>query len=137
MDVAVENSKNGECVDTVKVLLANRPRMLRELLRDLIQRQADMEVVGEMLDPVELLLAVGETHADVVVVGLPDSDDEPGICSHLLAEYPHLLILALSPERDRAFLYRLGICKEQLSKASDEEILAAIRQAEVDNISRQ
>ena len=115
----------------VRVLLANKPRMLRELLRSLIQRQADMEVMGEVLDPVELLLAVDETQADVVVVDLPESGEEPGICSHLLAEYPQLLVLALSPGRDRAILYRQSIIKEELSKLSDDEILEAIRKTEV------
>ena len=115
----------------VRVLLANKPRMLRELLRSLIQRQADMEVMGEVLDPVELLLAVDETQADVVVVDLPESGEEPGICSHLLAEYPQLLVLALSPGRDRAILYRQSIIKEELSKLSEDEILEAIRKTEV------
>jgi len=105
--------------------------MLRELLRSLIQRQADMEVMGEVLDPVELLLAVDETQADVVVVDLPESGEEPGICSHLLAEYPQLLVLALSPGRDRAILYRQSIIKEELSKLSEDEILEAIRKTEV------
>ena len=120
------------CVDKIKVLLANRPKILRELLSGLIQRQFDMEVVGEELDPVELLLAVDETRANVVVLDLLDSGEEPGICSHLLAEYPQLLVLALSSERERAVLCRQIIHKETLSNASDDEILAAIRRAERD-----
>src|ERR1700756_5385427 len=81
------------CGNKIRILLANRPQLLYESLENLIQCQTDMEVVGEVFDPVELLLMVGRTQADVVVIALPSSDEEPGIFSHLLAEYPQLLIL--------------------------------------------
>lgn len=113
----------------VKVMLATKPRLLRESLTDLIQRQTDMEMVGEVFEPIELLWAVGETNADVVVMALPDTNEDPGICSHLLAEYPQLLIIAVSRERDRAFLYQRRPTKELLLRPSNEEILTAIREA--------
>jgi hypothetical protein len=42
----------------VKVLLANRPRVLRTRLEELLQHQSDVEVVGTALDRVKLLMAV-------------------------------------------------------------------------------
>jgi DNA-binding NarL/FixJ family response regulator len=109
------------------VLLATRPQQLREWLRNLIQTQVDMEVVGEVFDPIELLLAIDETQADVAIVEMLDANKDPGICSHILAEYPQLLVIAVSSERGRAFLFRQRIDKESLHQASDEEILSAIR----------
>jgi DNA-binding NarL/FixJ family response regulator len=111
----------------VKVLLANRPEALRTVLVTLLQSQDDIEVVGLILDPVELLVAVEDTHADVVVLTLPDSGEMPGICSHLLHEYPQLLILALSSDRTRAYVYRQAITVEPLVDMSDESILTAVR----------
>ena len=119
----------------VRVLLANRPRALRTRLAGLFQLQSDIEVVGTVLDPIELLMAVEDTQADVVVMTLPDSREVPGICSHLLYEYPRLLILALSSTRTRACVYRQVITVEQLSYTSDEEILVAVRKAKDDSIS--
>ena len=58
---------------SVKVLLANRPEALPISLATLLQQQSDIEVVDTVLDPVELLVAVEDTQADVVVVTLPDS----------------------------------------------------------------
>ncbi len=52
----------------IKVLLASRPKLLSEVIRYLVARQPDMEVMGEVLDPIELLLAVKSTSADVVIV---------------------------------------------------------------------
>jgi hypothetical protein len=111
----------------VKILLANRPEALRISLATLLQQQSDIEVVGTVLDPVELLVAVGDRQADVVVVTLPDSGDMPGICSHLLHEYPQLLILALSATRTRGCTYRQAIIVEPLADLSDDGILTVVR----------
>lgn len=114
----------------IKVLLVNRSQLLRESLVNLIQFQDDIddiEVVGEVFDLVELLLMVGRTQADVVVMAMQDSDEEPGICSHLLTEYPQLLVLVLSSERESAFLYRQITSKEYVSEVSKGGILKAIR----------
>jgi DNA-binding NarL/FixJ family response regulator len=108
-------------------LLANRPEALRISLATLLQQQSDIEVVDTVLDLIGLLVAVEDTQADVVVVTLPDSGEIPGICSHLLYEYPQLLILALSSARTRACVYRQAITVEPLADISDEGILTAVR----------
>ena len=120
----------------IKVLLANRPQSLRKSLRNIIYSQTDMEVVGEALEPVEILLMVGKTEADVVIVTLPNSDEDPGIYSHLLAEYPQLLIFAVSPELESALLYRQLVSKEQIFKVSKEEIPALIRKVKDKDMDR-
>jgi DNA-binding NarL/FixJ family response regulator len=116
----------------IRVLLANSPDVLRTRLAALLQHQSDIAVVGTVLDPVELLVAVGDTQAEVVVVTLPDSGDMPGICSHLLHEYPQLLVLALSSACTRACTYRQTITVTPLSDASDASILTAVRMAKGD-----
>jgi DNA-binding NarL/FixJ family response regulator len=118
---------------SVKVLLANGPEALPIGLATLLQQQSDIEVVGTVVDPVELLVAVGDTRADVVVVTLPDSGEMPGICSHLLHEYPQLLILALSSARTRACVYRQAITVEPLADISDEGILTAVRRVKANS----
>jgi DNA-binding NarL/FixJ family response regulator len=123
-----KQEKATEAMDhSVRVLLANRPEALRISLATLLQQQSDIEVVDTVLDLKELLIAVEDTQADVVVLTLPDSGEIPGICSHLLYEYPQLLILALSSARDRACIYRQAITVEPLVDISDEGILAAVR----------
>jgi DNA-binding NarL/FixJ family response regulator len=113
----------------VRILLADIPHALRTFLEELLQRHTDVEVAGIVSDPIELLMAVEDTQADVVVVTLPTSGEIPGICSHLFNEYPQLLILALAPDRTQAWLYQQVTAVEQLIDTSEEEILKAIRQA--------
>src|SRR5215510_7046769 len=118
---------------SLKVLLANGPEALRTGLATMLEQQSDIEVVGTVLDPIELLVAVEDTQADIVVVTLPDSGEMPGICSHLLHEYPQLLILALSPDRTRACIYRQAITVEPLADISDGGILTAVRQVKANS----
>ena len=128
MKHTTKQEKATEAMDhSVRVLLANRPEALRISLATLLQQQSDIEVVDTALDFIDILIAVEDTQADVVVLTLPDSGEIPGICSHLFYEYPQLLILALSSARDRAYIYRQAITAEPLADISDEGILAAVR----------
>ena len=114
-------------MNTVRVLLGNRPRMLRESLRGAIEHQADIEVELVEPDPLELLAAVERTGADVVVITLPQANADPGLTSHLLNEYPDLLVIAVSPVAGSAFAYRQVITKEEVVPLSSATLLAAIR----------
>ncbi len=115
-------------MDRIRVLVAEMPRMLRDLFKHVVAEQTDMDLVGELLDPLGLLLAAGQTHADVVILGLHNSEF-PGICSHLLGEYPHIKILGVTEDGRRAYLYELRPEKIPVGEVSPEGLLAAIRTA--------
>lgn len=111
----------------VQVLLAVAPRMLRDLLRNRIEAEPDLEVVDEVLDPVDILLAVKQTAADVVLVTVPVSDATPPLCTHLLAEFPDLVVIGLWPEAQSAVTYRNTLDIEPLNRAFYKDIVGAIR----------
>lgn len=88
----------------IRVLLVAIPPMLAELVSQIVAEQPDMEVVGEVTGGVDSLVAVGWSDANVVILALENSEP-PGLSSHLLAEYPHIKVLALGRDGQRAFLY--------------------------------
>ena len=51
-----------------RILLAVAPRLLRDSLRRLIADEPDLEVVGDPVDPVDVLIATGQTQADIVLL---------------------------------------------------------------------
>ena len=112
----------------IRILLAQLQGMLRDVVLQLLDGQADMTVVGDMEDPIDTLLAAERTHADVVVLGMED-DELPGVASHLLDEYPYLKVLAVTPDGRRAFLYELRPELVALGEASPDVLLQAIRTA--------
>ncbi len=109
----------------IRVLLANHPRLMREVIGELINGQQDMEVVDEALDPVEVLVAARETKADAVILATKDSE-EPGLCSHLLVEFPNLTILGLASNGKTAFIRPR---RQEIVHPSGANILSALRQA--------
>jgi DNA-binding NarL/FixJ family response regulator len=111
----------------IKVLLAIRPRMLSEVVRHSVERQPDMEVVRELIDPIGLLFALRATEAEVLITTSGDSDREPGLGSSLLAAYPHLKIMALSATGGTAVLYETGSPKQRIDDVGEESMLGAIR----------
>jgi len=113
----------------IKVLLASRPKLLSEVIRYMVERQADMEVMGEVLDPIELLLAVKATGAGVVIVTPLEANGEPHICIQLLAKYPQLKIVTLSAKGEAAYLYESGSHKKRIDEPSEPSLLGAIREA--------
>lgn len=118
----------GQILGKIRVLLSNGQSMFSDVLRDMIQIQPDMEVVGEIPEPLELLVAVAETGAEVVVMPVHENR-EPGICSHLLSEYPSLLLITVSHDFKRAVLFKQIITREVITKATKEDVLLLIRRA--------
>ncbi len=113
----------------VRVLLSGRPRLLSEVIRNMIEHQPDMELVGEAADTIGLLRAAGETAVDVVIVTLLDAEGEAQICHRLLAEYPHLRIVTLSAKGETACLYQSGAAGLRIQEPSGASLLDAIRAA--------
>jgi len=111
----------------IKVLLASRPKMLSDVIRYMIQHQPDMIVMGEVLDPIELLLAVQATTAEVVIVTPLAANGEPHICLQLLAKYPYLKIVTQSAKGEAVYLYQSGSPKQRIDDPSEQAVLGAIR----------
>ncbi len=96
--------------------------------RTLLTQEGNLEVVGVAKDPVDTLLKVGETQADLVVIDLPPSREDPGLCSHLLAEYPQLKVMAVSNSGDIGVLYRTGTIRLDLSFSSPQVLRHQIQE---------
>lgn len=112
----------------IRILLANRPRMARLLVREMIERQPDMEVVREVLDPLSVVSAAQETEADVVVIAINNNDSQE-LRRHLLAQCPNVVILAFSLSGDTAFIEQLRPQRKEMVDPSEVTILRALRHA--------
>ena len=113
----------------IKVMLASRPQMLSDVIRNMIDSQPDMIMVGEVIDPIKLLFAIRETPVDVVIITPLKANGEPKICSHLLMEHPSLKVFTLSVKGEAAYLYQLGAPKLRIGYPSGQSILEVIREA--------
>jgi len=115
-------------LEPIRVLLADMPSMLRERFKQVIANQPDMQAVGDVTTSFELLLATGKTRADVVILGVQGAA-LPGICSHLLNEYPHVKILGVNADTGTAFLWEVCARMVPVAEASAEGLISAVREA--------
>jgi DNA-binding NarL/FixJ family response regulator len=113
-------------LERTRILLVEMPRMLCDIITDVVASQPDMVVVGELPERADLLPAVNRTRADVVVLGLPDSD-LPNECGPLFDAHPRSRLLGVAADGRRAFLYELRPQRIPLGEVSPQGLLDAIR----------
>jgi len=116
-------------VKRVRVLVANHPRLMRELVLAVIADQSDIEVIGELQDENELAEAVEEAQPDILILALDDADKRVAQCGFLLGRYPQMKILALAPEQNRGVLYWATVdVRTRPLESSEAGILSALRE---------
>ena len=118
----------------IRVLVANRPRLMRELILTTFADQPDIEVVGEVGDESEISEFVKRTLPNFVVIALDHPGRRPAICDELLRDHPEVRIIAVAPERNSIVYYwaSLDIHSNDI-EASEEGILTAMRSRMVAN----
>ncbi len=118
----------------IRVLVANRPRLMRELILTTFADQPDIEIVGEVGEESEISESVKRTLPDFVVIALDQPGKRPAICDELLREHPEVRVIAVAPERNSIVYYwaSLNIHSNDI-EASEEGILSAMRSRMVAN----
>jgi DNA-binding NarL/FixJ family response regulator len=110
----------------IRVLVANRPRLMRDLVLATISDQPDIEVLGALEDDSQIAQAVAESQPDFVIVALDRPDERPPICDYLLTHHPMVKVLAVAPEQDNSVFFWSDIRSASI-ESSQEGILNVIR----------
>jgi chemotaxis response regulator CheB len=113
---------------TIRVLVANRPRLMRETIIATFADQADVEIVGEVADDSEIIASVKKTNPDFVVIALDQPGSRPRVCDELLREHPEVRVIAVAPAQNYVVYYwaSLNIHSSNI-EASEEGMLNALR----------
>ena len=116
---------------TIRVLLAEDHRMVREALRDALAKVADIEIVGEAGDGRAALEQARLLEPDVVVldIGLPDLNGME-VATRLKQAGSAAKIVALSGYSDKHFvveMLRSGAMAYVTKSAAGTELVRAIR----------
>lgn len=111
----------------IRIVLAVNPTALRLRYAEAINQEPDMKLVRLTNDPVELLLAVRQTEADVVLISLPQRDELPPICTQLFDEFGELLVLGVKEDGRHARLWRQQVVETPVHSESSAGLLSAVR----------
>jgi DNA-binding NarL/FixJ family response regulator len=120
-------------VKNIRVLLVDDHAMVRQDTRELLERQEDLEIVGEAGDGAEAVNLAAQLRPDVILmdVRMPVMNGIEAT-RRIKAQQPEISILALSAYDDAQFVAaakEAGACCYLLKNARANELVAAIRAA--------
>ncbi|OKL38602.1 response regulator transcription factor [Pontibacter flavimaris] len=118
---------------TIRTIITDDHRIVREGLRSLLERDGEIEVVGEAGNGQDLLQLLTYTAADVVLldVSMPVMDGFETL-QHLKKQYPDLNVIVLTMLDSPATLHRLmesGAIGYLLKDTGADELCTAIKLA--------
>jgi hypothetical protein len=123
-----DTRQTGRAVEKIRVLVANRPRLMRELVVATIADQPDIEIVGETADESEITEYVDRMRPDCLIIALESPEARPGLCGFLLGRYPQMKILAVAPEKNTGcFFWAIVDIRSRQVQSSQVAILNALR----------
>jgi len=119
---------------SIRVLVANHPRLMREIILTTFADQPDIEIVGEVADESEISESVKRTLPNFVVIALDEPGRRPRICDELLREHPEVRIIAVAPEKNYIVYYWASFnIHSNNVEASEQGILNTMRNKLVTN----
>lgn len=123
-------SKSPHAVKT-RIFLADDHAFLREGLRDLINRQPDMEVVGEADNGRLAYRQIKTLKPDVVVMDVSMPDIKGTDATLLIKrEFPEVKVLALTAHEDTGYLRQMlqaGASGYVVKRVASDDLIQAIR----------
>ncbi len=116
---------------SIRIIIADDHKIVREGLRALLEKQPDMQVLGEAENGRDTVAMVKELLPDIVLMDVSMSDMN-GIeaTRRITGEYPQVKVLALSMHSDRRFVMEMlkaGASGYLLKDNAFEELARAIR----------
>src|SRR3954453_12871113 len=103
---------------STRILVADLPRLQREIVTELLLDRADVETVA----PRALCAEAAHRRPDVVILG----DDDPATARALLEATPRLVVLSIADGELVAWRYGLTPYREPLGELSPAALAAGI-----------
>lgn len=116
---------------TIRVMLVDDHKILREALKGILDREHDITLVGEANDGSEALVLASQSHPDIVLmdVGMPMMGGIEATRS-LVEKHPAIKVIALSTFSDRRIVMQMldaGARGYIVKSAGRDELLRGIR----------
>jgi chemotaxis response regulator CheB len=113
-------------LERTRIVLIDMSPLLREIIREALVPEPDLEVVAEHEGPVDLRTAVERDAADFVIVGADAADDS---VQSLVAANQGVRAIEVRSDGRESVLYELRPHRVSLGEISSETLVRTIRAA--------
>jgi DNA-binding NarL/FixJ family response regulator len=100
-------------------------------VRELVGENDQLHIVGHAEESVNVLLQAKNANADVVVLSQSLHGGEPGVCSHLLLEYPNLVVILVPSKSGPNVVCRM-VLRREVRDASREALRIMLRKLDAE-----
>jgi len=112
----------------IRILVANRPKLMRELILATLADEPGIEIVGEVSDDANIPDRVQLTQPDLLVIALDEPTQRPRICDTVLRLHPEVRIIAVAANHNRSIGYWMSVdIHSDDIETSEAGILRAVR----------
>lgn len=124
--------REGASADTWRIVIADDHFLIREGLRSILEREENLQVVGEAQDGMELLFLLDHLNPDLVLLDI-SMPNLQGIETARLVKirHPEMNILILTMHQEREFVIAAvsaGVEGYLLKEDAPQDLLSAIQQ---------
>ena len=109
------------------IILANNPRLLRGMLKRVLQNVPDLVVVGETSDSKGLLAMIEQTNAKWIVLSLPVDGKIPEEAETILSVHPNVFVLAVAADGSRVKVKWRELYEKELKGLVLDDLMAVLR----------
>lgn len=106
-----------------RIVLANGSRLLRDMLKRIIFKSDNLEVVREVTDQKELPSVIEQTNPEWVIVPLSFDNGVPAWVDHYMAHHPSVRFMALSTDGSKIKVKWLEVHEKELIGLSLNDLL--------------
>lgn len=114
-----------------KIILVNDSRLLREILKRVIDKADGLRVVLELQRLNELEPAMRSTQPDWVLVSVPDAEHTPKALEKIIQKYPGLKMIAVSADGAQVRMKWAEYHEEALDGLSWNDLISILKQSKI------
>lgn len=106
-----------------RIVLANGSRLLRDMLKRIIFKSENLELVREITDQKELLSAIEHTNPEWVIISLSYDNGIPAWVDSYIADHPFVRFLGVASDGSKIKMKWLEVHEQELNGLSLNDLL--------------
>jgi hypothetical protein len=102
-----------------RILLGDIAEEWKSMVEEIASGNPDISIIGQVQTPIDVLLCAKSENVDVVLLAQERDGSEPGVCSHVVLEFPEVAVVLVPVKGGRNVLCRIARSKEECGASKE------------------